>query len=91
MRAYLIATLLLVGCASLAVNNAPPALELRTLRISDKVPGFEYSWRECKKTFLGNCRKWELKTEYYDLTDTAVRNKLRDMGFVARVRDKVIP
>ncbi len=32
-----------------------------------------------------------MKTEYYDLSDSVVRNKLSDMGFVARVRDKIVP
>lgn len=91
MKAHVLCALLIVGCASLAVNNTPPALELRTLRISDNIPGFEYSWRECKKSLFGNCRKWELKVEYYDLTDRTVRDKLRNMGFVGRVRSKVIP
>lgn len=86
-----IGIILFVGCASLAITDQPPALENRTLRISDKVPGFEYQWRECSKKFFGSCRKWELKIEYYDLTDIAVRNKLSAMGFVGRVRDKVIP
>lgn len=83
--------LLLIGCSSMALNETPPALEQRTLRISTKVPGFEYQWRECSKSFLGNCRKWELKTEYYDLTIPETRDKLINMGFVGRVKEKVLP
>lgn len=72
-------------------QHLPPTLENRTLRISEKVPGFEYQWMECVKPFLGFCRKWEVKVEYYDLSDPGVRSKLAAMGFVARVRDKVTP
>lgn len=88
------ATLFLItwnlSCASQPLH-LPPTLEQRTLRISEKVPGFEYQWRECTKSFLGICRNWEMKVEYYDLTVPAVRDKLINMGFVARVRDKVLP
>lgn len=31
-----------------------------------------------------------MKTDYYDLTDAAVRKQLIDMGFVGRVRDKIL-
>lgn len=69
-----------------------PALELRTLRISSKVAGFEYEWQECIKPGLfGNCRQWQANIEYYDLSDVVMRNKLTDMGFVALVRKKPIP
>jgi hypothetical protein len=36
--------------------------------------------------FSNKCRKW--KTEFYDLTDPKIKEKLRNMGFVARVRKK---
>jgi hypothetical protein len=86
--------LLLTACASLADSDTekPPALENRTLRISASVPGFEYQWRECVSHGLfGRCRKWEMRTELYDLTDVKVREKLTYMGFVARVKEKVLP
>lgn len=78
------------GCASLG-ETSPPALENRTLKISDKVPGFEYQYFECVKKGLFGCRQWELRTETYDLTDSEVREKLKNMGFVAKVKDKVSP
>lgn len=37
------------------------------------------------------CTKTEMRIEYYDLTDVAVRDKLIAMGFVAKVREKVSP
>lgn len=79
--------------SSCAFSQQPslPRLENRTLRISPKVPGFEYTWRECKVGLFGNCRKWELHTEYYDLTDPVVKKQLIDMNFVGRVRDKILP
>ena len=46
---------------------------------------------ECTKKLLGFCRKWEVRVDYYDLTDVAVRDKLINMGFVGRVREKLIP
>lgn len=79
-----------LSCASSPIQS-PPSLENRTLRISEKVPGFEYQWRECAKKFLGMCTKWEMRVEYYDLTDIAVRQKLIAMGFVARIRENVTP
>lgn len=82
----------LTACASLADNEAAPALENRTLRISAGLPGFEYQWRECvKKGLFGNCREWAMRKEFYDLTDAATRERLINMGFVARVREKVLP
>jgi hypothetical protein len=78
------------SCSSLP-NNSPPTLSRRKLDISAKIPGLEYYWQECTKKFLGSCRKWETKIEYYDLTDPAVRQKLIDMGFVAKVRENWLP
>jgi hypothetical protein len=42
------------------------------------------------KKFLGICTKHEMKIEYYDLTDEAVKKQLIDMGFVLKVREKVV-
>lgn len=77
------------GCAS--ISSSPPELSLRTLRISEKVPGFEYQYEVCTKMFLGICRKSEMRVEYFDLTNTEVRLRLLNMGFVGRVRDRVLP
>lgn len=47
---------------------------------------------ECtSRGLFGRCRKWERQIEYFDLTDTAVRDQLINMGFVLRVREKVAP
>lgn len=79
-----------IGCASVVIP--PPNLELRTLRISRDIAGFEYQWFECaRKGLFGNCLEWVKKIEYYDLTDKTVRNKLIDMGFVANVKEKLTP
>lgn len=79
------------GCASLAIPPVP-TLQLRTLRISTKVPGFEYQYEVCvKEGLFGNCRQKEMRIEYYDLTVPEVRDKLINMGFVAKVREKVLP
>lgn len=83
--------IVLSACASVT-KPEPPALEFRTLRISDEVPGFVYQWETCvKKGLFGKCREWEIKKELYDLRDDAIRNKLKDTGFVGRVREKVKP
>ena len=73
------------SCASLAKVSVPK-LELRTLRLSDKVAGFEYRYCKKRKFFSGKCKKWH--TDYYDLKDPAVRDKLKAMGFVLKVRKK---
>lgn len=87
---FLSLVLVIAGCSSIATDV--PALENRTLRISASVAGFEYQWRECVRPGLfGACRRWETRVEHYDLNDAVIRNKLSDMGFVARVREKVIP
>jgi hypothetical protein len=89
MTLFLIASV--SGCAS-QQTASPPSLDSRTLRISRKVPGFEYQWFECKKPGLfRECREYEKKVEYFDLRDEVTREKLINMGFVARVREKVLP
>ena len=77
-----------LNCASLQAVS-PPQLENRTLRLSLDVPGFEYQYEVCAAHFLGICTKHEMKKEIYDLRDPEMRKKLIDMGFVARVKEKV--
>jgi hypothetical protein len=80
-----------LSCASLQ-EQSPPKLELRTLRISKEITGFEYQYQVCVRFGLfGNCKEYKITKELYDLADPAVRNQLIDMGFVAKVRDKIIP
>lgn len=74
-----------VGCASIEV--VIPSLERRSLDISREFPGFVYRYRECTKKGIFGCRKWETRVDKYDLTDPATRNKLADMGFIAKVRE----
>lgn len=59
-------------------------MENRILRISKDLPGFEFQYEVCTHTFLGICTNHEFRKDTYDLTDSAVRNKLRDMGFRAQ-------
>lgn len=84
----LCSTISALSCAS-SPTRSPPRLELRELRLSETIPGFEYHYEECAKEFLGICTKWEWRTDVYDLRDDAVRLKLRNMGFIARVREKL--
>lgn len=72
------------SCASSL--KASPRLENRTLRISKDFPGFEYRYCIKKHWFTGDCTKWQI--DKYDLRDDTTRQKLIDMGFVARVRKK---
>jgi hypothetical protein len=89
---FALSLMLLAACASMADNETPPALENRTLRISEGAPGLEYQWRECvRKGLFGGCREWATRKELYDLTVPEVRAKLINMGFVARVREKALP
>lgn len=90
MRKCALFLFLVTACASMS-DPILPSLENRTLRLSSKVPGFEYQWMVCVKKILGFCRQWEPKVEYYDLTDPEVMTRLQTMGFVARVREKVTP
>jgi hypothetical protein len=60
-------------------------LELRELRLSPDIAGFEYQYQVCSKSFLGICTKKERKKDLYDLTKPEVRKQLIDMGFLARV------
>lgn len=74
------------GCASSEILSLPQ-LEHRTLRISPDFAGFEYQYEVCVSKFIW-CTKWEWRKDKYDLNDKAVREKLINMGFVARVRDQ---
>lgn len=56
--------------------------------LSPKIAGFQYTYTECVKQFIF-CWDYETKTEYFDLNDLKVRQKLIDMGFVGVVREKV--
>lgn len=73
------------SCASSQIVLPPPSLERRTLRLSSEVAGFEYTWFECTRKFLGICTEKQQRKELYDLTKKDVREKLIAMGFVARV------
>lgn len=91
-RMVSVATLFLItwslSCASSPLLLAP-RLETRTLRISREVPGFVYEWEECTKTLLGICTRREMRKDLYDLTKPEVRDQLINMGFVAKVREKL--
>lgn len=65
-----------------------PALEQRTLRISKDFAGLEYRYEVCVKHAV-ICWKKEWRLDKYDLTDSVMREKLINMGFVARVREKI--
>lgn len=90
---FTLSLFLSVGCASVVADgDVVPALENRTLALSKTVPGFEYSWRECvKKNLFGRCTKLERRTEFYDLSVPEIREKLINMGFIGKVREKVLP
>lgn len=75
------------SCASLAAVS-PPKLELRTLRLSREVPGFEYQYDVCVKKFFGICTGTAPQKDVYDLTKPEVREMLINMGFVGKVREK---
>ena len=64
-----------------------PKLQARTLKISEKVAGFQYKY--ClKRTFFGDkCKEW--KVDYYDLNDPATKAKLKAMGFVLKVKERI--
>ncbi len=76
------------SCASLA-EPLLPRLEQRTLRIDPNAPGFVYQYRVCVRKVMSVCFKHEMRVEKFDLSDPAVRKQLIDVGFVARVREKL--
>ncbi len=78
-----------LACASFQPVS-PPQLANRTLRLSSEKPGFEYQYEVCLKSFLGICTSKIFRKDFYDLNDPLVRQKLIDMGFVARVREQVV-
>lgn len=73
------------SCASIA---AAPSLENRTLRLSRSGPWFEYQYEVCSKRILGICTDHSMKVEKYDISDKVLREKLINMGFVFKVREK---
>lgn len=76
-----------LSCASLAIPLVP-ALEQRTLRISPDSASLEYQYEVCIKHKV-ICWKKGMKKDVYNLADPVVRKQLIDMGFVARVREKI--
>ena len=86
MKLFLsIASLLItISCAS---KNLIRPLRDRTLMISKD--GAKLYWQSCiKKTmFKKRCKEWH--RDEYDLTKKEVREKLIDMGFVVRVRERL--
>lgn len=68
-----------------------PTLEKRTLWFHPDKPAMFYNYKKCVKSGIFGCRKEEIITEYYDLTDPVVRKQLIDVGFVAKVREVVQP
>lgn len=85
---------LVIACTSIGGSDyeKPPALENRTLRISSNLAGFEYRYKEClKKGLFGKCKEEKWTVEEYDLTNVTVREKLINMGFVLKVKEKILP
>jgi hypothetical protein len=80
-----ISLLLIVLSASLSCSTVAylPSIEDRKLRFHPDQPALFYQWKECVKKVLGICTKKEMKREFYDLTDPAVRRRIIDMGFTA--------
>lgn len=76
----------LLGCATSSVADLP-RLEFRKLRLSTEKLGFaEYQWRECVSRIMF-CTKWELRKEFYNLSDLPTVTKLNAAGMVLQVRE----
>lgn len=71
-----------LSCASYVV----PKLDQRTLRISKDFAGFEYRYCGKHHWLTRKCKEWVV--DKYDLNDVKTRNRLIDMGFVAKVRKR---
>lgn len=81
---------LFVGASCASMWEQAPSLENRTLWISRDHPGqLEYPYRVCVNHFLGSCTNQKTVKDFYDLNDAATRQKLIDMGFVVKVREKI--
>jgi len=83
IKNILLISFVFLGCSSVATV---PKLELRTLRISKKVIGFEYRYCVKHKFLSSKCKRYN--TEYYDISKKEVRDKLLNMGFVLKIRIK---
>lgn len=89
--AFLFSVLFLSGCSGFPMPDPPLELSLRTLRIDPDSAGFEYEYQVCdKKNIFGGCKEAHWERDFFDLTDPVTRQKLINMGFVAKVRDKVL-
>lgn len=81
--------LLSSSCAA-SLKRSPLKLEFRTLEISATKPALV--WQYCTKVSFWNrskCRKGAWRVIEYDLTNPETRKKLKDMGFVLKVRRKL--
>jgi len=73
------------------INRQIPELQFRTLRISEKIAGFEYAYQECRKENISINNFWKKRIkcryiiEYFNLNDKNVKEKLKNMGFRAKV------
>lgn len=77
--------IIFVSSCAFSATLLIPRLENRTLWISDKVAGFEYSYCTKRRIFSKKCKKGHWKTDLYDLNDPAIKLKLKNMGFRLRV------
>lgn len=82
----LVTFVVLYGCSSLP-SVVVPELSRRTLRIAKDFAGFTYTYC-AKNNVWGKCK--QMVEEKFDLADPIVREKLRNMGFVALVEKKPI-
>lgn len=82
---------IVISCAS-ASEILVPTLPDRTLYLDPTAPRFFYNHMECeKKGLFGNCKAWKKVTDYYDLNDPVMRQRLIDMGFEFSVPKKHTP
>lgn len=80
----------LTSACALSALVLPQQLGMRLLVISpDKFGSLEFSYEACKTKVLGVCIGGrEMRTEYYDLNDFEVRDKLIAADFVCHVRER---
>lgn len=88
MKIFLIAGLILLGCAVKSDVLITDRM-LRTYLIDPNNAGLHYPYKICTKYgFFGKCKEEKYVDEKYDFTNPVVRKEFIDMNVVCRVESK---
>lgn len=69
-----------------------PKVENRIYEVCEDLTGFCYDYTECTRVGLfGRCREVKMSRDKILFTDKDKIKERKDMGFVFRVKEKVLP